>query len=384
MKFTAGSLVGTGCVIALAFSAMQACSASDDDENSTTNGRTTTSAGGSGGSGAGLSVGGGLGVGGSGTGGAGGGCASVGSEATAELAPADIIIAVDTSGSMDLEAGWTQNEMNNLVNAITGSGIDAHVVMISSNDICVPGSLGTGSCPADENLPNYRHIVNGVGSTDALSKILNTYNIGPNQWKDSLRPNATLTFLVVSDDDSSMSASAFTSALLALDPNFQGFKFDAIVSDTEGIISCLNSGACCGIAADEGKVYKQLVTQTGGVFGDLCGQNFGPVFQDMATAIVMGSQISCDYDIPDPGMGTIDYDQVNVEFIPSPMAMPQPIYNVPGGAMDCGPGGGWYYDDPNMPTKILLCPATCTAVQGSTEGKVNVLFGCETLVGPPA
>ena len=38
--------------------------------------------------------------------------------------------------------------------------------------------------------------------------------------------------------------------------------------------------------------------------------------------------------------------------------------------------------DPVNPTQILFCPATCDYVQMSTEGKVTVKFGCETLVGP--
>jgi hypothetical protein len=53
---------------------------------------------------------------------------------------------------------------------------------------------------------------------------------------------------------------------------------------------------------------------------------------------------------------------------------------VPGGLPDCGAAGGWYYDNPQNPTKIIMCPTTCDEVQG---GKVTVVFGCETLVGPP-
>src|SRR5262245_17184359 len=171
-------------------------------------------------------------------GGTGGGCAETSSEAKVGFAPADIIIAVDTSGSMGDEAQWTQANMNAMVQAIVGSGIDAHVVMISSSAICVPAPLGSGTCPNDEKLPNYRHVPQNVGSTNALSVLLTTYP----QWQTSLRPNATKTFVVVSDDNSSMSASAFTNQLLTLDPTFQGFKFDGIVSFQDPFIACISAG----------------------------------------------------------------------------------------------------------------------------------------------
>ena len=40
-------------------------------------------------------------------------------------------------------------------------------------------------------------------------------------------------------------------------------------------------------------------------------------------------------------------------------------------------GNGWYYDNDAAPTKILLCPSTCSMVK-NTKGQVDVLFGCAT------
>ncbi|MBW2454059.1 MAG: hypothetical protein JRI68_06100, partial [Deltaproteobacteria bacterium] len=137
-------------------------------------------------------------------------CAEASSKAQDGEAPADIIIVVDTSGSMDLEAQWTQQNMNEMVNIIAGSGIDAHVVMIASTEICVPAPLGSGSCPNDENLPGFRHVQQSVGSNNALQLILATYP----EWKDSLRQAATKTFVAVSDDDSDLGAGGFTDQLL--------------------------------------------------------------------------------------------------------------------------------------------------------------------------
>ena len=193
----------------------------------------------------------------------GGACAGVSSEATSETQPADIIIAVDTSGSMDEESAEVQQNLNNFASIIAGSGIDVHVVLIADSSVCIPAPLGSGACAgADESLPGYRHVVQSVGSTNALQLILDTYP----QWQSSLRPNASKTIAVVSDDDSDLGAAAFTNQLLALDPGFQGYKFDSIVSSQNPqtcVFQCFQgggAGVCCPgcvpLSAAEGTVYK--------------------------------------------------------------------------------------------------------------------------------
>ncbi len=336
------------------------------------------------------------GTGGAATTGVGGGCAKSASEATSKPQPADIIIAVDTSGSMDEEIAQVQQNLNNFATIIVNSGIDVHVILLADAGICIPAPLGNGACNgADEKLPTYRHVLETVNSTDALQKFISTYP----QWKDALRPDASKTFAVVSDDDSDLSAASFTAQLQALDPpTFQNFKFDAIISfDDPGVCTvCLLGGCamcaskCCNtqlfcapISAAEGKVYKQLVQQTGGVIGDLCTQNFGPVFADMGTAVVEGSSISCSYDIPKPDEGMVDPGKVNVSYTPGGGGAEQAILAAPGGVSGCGQKGGWYYDDPMNPTKIIMCPTTCAALQGDVGGKVEVIFGCETVIKPP-
>lgn len=359
-------------------------------------------AGGSGGQGTGASgAAGGAGgnFGGSGTGGTGGfeECAGVSSTATAQLQPADIIIAVDTSGSMDEESAEVQANLNAFASLIVASGIDVHVVLIADANVCIPAPLGSGQCGgADENLPSFRHVVQTVNSTDALSLMISTYPL----WSSSLRPGATKTLAVVSDDDSDLGAAAFTSQLLALDPpTFQGFKFDSIVSSTSPD-ACIFGGCffncgtctnpCCDqstfcqpLSAEQGTVYQALTAQTMGVNGDLCSQDFDPVFQSMATAVVQSSALSCSYEIPPPPEGeTLDPGLVNVVYTTGAGAETQ-IPNVPGGVADCDAQGGWYFDDAVNPTEVIVCPATCTVLQADTAGKVDVVFGCETVVVVP-
>ncbi len=93
---------------------------------------------------------------------------------------------------------------------------------------------------------------------------------------------------------------------------------------------------------------------------------------------IQGDQLACDFPIPtqDGGMA-VDPKLINVDFTPSG-GMTEVFGQVPDEAA-CGWGDGWYYDDPNQPTKILLCPASCAKVQADEHPKVDVLVGCASV-----
>ena len=394
------ALVGLVGILVLALVVSQACSAGGGSSGSESSGTPNGSGGAGGlmisGTGGNINLGGNMNTGG------GDNCEEIIAEADEGVLPADVIFVVDNSGSMNAEAQATQQAIADFASIIINAMIDVHVILISADNtddagVCAPPPLGSGSCPNDENLPIFRHVNVGVGSSDGLQKILDTYPM----WSAQLRANATKTIGIITDDDSALGATDFTTQLIALDPTFQGFKFDAIVafedSSTNETNCELFSGGncaafpCCGpnddpippcayIPADVGAVYQQLVSQTNGVIEDICIQQFSQVFQDMATAVVQGSQIPCIYDIPDPGGNNeIDFGKVNVEYRQDANATPQDIFFVQSEG-DCDASGGWYYDDPQNPTQILLCEATCTAVQQSTDGSVSVLFGCATKI----
>ena len=56
---------------------------------------------------------------------------------------------------------------------------------------------------------------------------------------------------------------------------------------------------------------------TGGQQGNLCTQDFAPVFGAVTQAVVQGSMLACEWTIPTPSDGsTIDPGKVNVELVP--------------------------------------------------------------------
>ncbi|MFO0586960.1 MAG: VWA domain-containing protein [Polyangiaceae bacterium] len=99
---------------------------------------------------------------------------------------------------------------------------------------------------------------------------------------------------------------------------------------------------------------------------------------EAALASIQQSALGCEYTIPVPQMGMVDYGKVNVQYTPGGGGAPQVIANVANAAA-CDPQlGGWYYDNNAMPTKIILCDKQCAQVSADQTGKVDILLGCAT------
>ena len=306
-------------------------------------------------------------------------CESIDMMATVGLQPADIIIIVDNSGSMDFEAGQVQSRLNQFSSQIFLANIDSHVVLISSIDgdtgVCLDPPLGSGGCPADDNNPVlYTHIIDGVDSNNALQKLISHHA----DWAPVMRATASKHIIVVTDDESDLSAADFQAMWAALDPSYVPYKLHAIAAPEGPVAGCLNQTSCCITAAAAGTVYIELTSATGGVFGNLCDQEFQPIFDAVAEQVIQGSAIACEFDIPDPPPGE-DFDptKVNVEFFDGVGSLD--IGNVDSLAACAGVTDGWYYDDPASPQTILLCPQTCDTIQGFTNAEISIQFGCATV-----
>jgi len=309
-------------------------------------------------------------------------CAAVSETAENEFLPVDIIFAIDTSGSMTEEKNFVQQNMNMFSQQIFLANIDHHVVLISDpspDGPCINVPLGSGQCPNDSKLPEYLHVNQSVGSTNALDIILATQPM----WAASIRPGSVKHLVVVSDDNSGMDAATFDAAFKAIDPDYAGYFFHAIVAyENPDPLECFGGASCCAgfipISADVGQVYLDLVNLTGGVSGDLCEQQFGPVFNQIAQSVLGTTPLACEWDIPTPPEGeTFDPTKVNVELELDGSL--ESIFYVENEAA-CAGGDGWYYfPDSVNPETIRICPTTCSKVQAANQASVDILFGCETI-----
>ena len=354
----------------------------DDDPNTSSGGRSGSSTSGSGNgngrAGAGTAGGGG---GGNVGGGDAAACMTFSAAAVNSLRPADVILAVDQSGSMDLETEWVRVGLNSLATKVAASGVDMRVVVIAEsgdvpNSLCVPAPLGSGRCPGDENSPLLTRVNQHVHSRNALKIILGVYS----DYADVLRDSAIKHIIVVTDDDSDLPADAFRKGLKALAPqSFADFYFHGIYAFTSP--ECAGGyNACCDVSANEGLVYRDLVAATGGVESDLCEQHFAPVWDAVSESIANNAPFRCDWAVPDPpDRMVVDPEAIDVTVSVDGSALD--VTRVADSSACSAYGREWYYDDSVSPAQLHACPEFCADLQDADDVSVEILFGCKEM--PP-
>jgi hypothetical protein len=388
-------------------------------------------------------------------------CAAVEVTATVETLPVDIIWVVDNSASMEPSIRQVRDGMNAFAARLATSRLDYRLIVLSLRgngntmiggstlyQLCVPPPVGGPGCA--DNAPRFHQIDLNIYSTQPLEQILGTLaqsagytaaegprmgGRGSEPWFDLLRPRATKSFVVVTDDNArlcggpqgcyssgswtntwscsvagatrfdqaedfetypggpspwggsrNLGPGILTSAYDLPDtgPLFEGYTFNAIYgygSDSDPRVACGECGSG-SIIASPGPTYSTLVERTGGVRARLCdtATAWGPFFERLATNVVDTSRIDCQVDLPTPPDGMFfTPDRVNVT-IETSGAGDITIGRVPNAAA-CGRSGGWYYDNEMTPTQVILCPTSCerARVEVRTGASLKVGFGCESV-----
>lgn len=268
------------------------------------------------------------------------------------ITPVDIVIVVDSSGSMRDENDAIAANLNAFSDSISNAGLDHRVVLIGRAN--VPPPLG--------NSNRFLRINRNVGSHNSLLELLGTYN----QYDQFLRDDSAKHIVAITDDTSSISANNFAAQLnstIKFDPG--NWVFHSVV----GLGNIPNVG--CNTAAGFGSNYLQLSQQTGGFTAPVCGANFQEVFEGIYAAVSFRG-LPCSVDIPPPPENSV-FDPDNVEVIHIRQDGTQ-LY-LQGPDPSCA-GDGWRFDNPNNPTRIEACETTCEALQSDKTGGLTVGFGC--------
>lgn len=96
---------------------------------------------------------------------------------------------------------------------------------------------------------------------------------------------------------------------------------------------------------------------------------------DALNAIRIAAQVPCELAIPDPPSGhTLDLTQVNVVRTSIRCESATIGYRETGAS--CDSSGGWYFDDPSAPKKVVLCKASCDDVSMPGE-QLSFSLGCD-------
>ncbi|MBN9168276.1 MAG: VWA domain-containing protein [Myxococcales bacterium] len=297
-------------------------------------------------------------------------------------AKVDIIFVIDNSGSMGEEMAQVQANINNFAKKIGSSGLDYQVIFIvrkTGGDlkICVPEPLAKPGCA--DNPPLFRHIDQSVGSSNSFQLILSTYdNSNANlAWGQHLRADAFKVFIGVSDDGrSDLEAAKFDQDLIAKGAGQFGtaenrkYAYHAICGWTEGTTP--PSTQKCSSADGNGIKYQNLALLTGGLIDSVCKTDYSGVLDNIGKGIV--DRLACELGYPTAQAA--DPTTVEVQFTPTGKAS-QKLVQVTDVSKCAANPDGWYYDDMNKPTKIILCKSICDTANTTPGSKIEALVGCK-------
>jgi hypothetical protein len=296
----------------------------------------------------------------------------------------NIVWVIDSSGSMDEEAALVQENLNQFVESIVQAGLSDYrvVVMTEQGFVSVPEPLGSDTA-------HYRFVDEEVGSEEPLSDLLGRYG----DYADFLLPGATTHFVVVTDDESEIPASEFVASMQG-ELGAAPFRVHAIASppgapsappeqgnDWEDLFGGGDDDdtGCVGTrgnAAAPGAEHWEAAALTEGLTFSICEEDWSGLFSELATAVSDAATIPCELPLPAPESGSLDENLVNVVLSTDGQAA-QAIPRVQGSSA-CGSNAGWYYDAPDAPSRIFLCPSSCQVAQ--TAALLDIALGCDTLV----
>ena len=373
------SRVLTGMISVLGLGALVvACGSSGNDSDFGASGGSSGSSGSSGESSSGFGSSGNN----SSSGASGGGCSAT--IAPTGKAKVDIIFVIDDSGSMTEEMNQIKVNVNKFASKIGGTGLDYRVIFIvkkatsptqTGNVICVPAPLAGANCA--DNPPQFHHINQDVQSRDSLQLILSTYDSGNAAlaWNKHLRPEATKVFVEVTDDQSAISAAQFDTQLLAKAPAgmfgtaaARKYIFHSIVGWKEG--TAVLSAQKCDSAVNTGSVYQELSQLTKGIVDSVCKLDYSSTLDNIAKDVT--DKLACDLTLPPAA--TADPSKVVVKETP-PGGSPTDLVQVTDASKCAANANAWYYDDNAKPTKVILCPSTCSAAN-TKQSKIEAAVGC--------
>jgi hypothetical protein len=364
-------------------------------------------------------------------------CNSATAIAQVENLPVDIIWVVDNSVSMAPAIQEVQSGLDGFAALVDSGALDYRVILLSlrgeglmsvggSNryGLCIPPPLSADNACGDG--PNFFHVSVDIRSTQPIEQFLGTLGQttgytasnarGSEPWLQLLRPEATKTLVFVTDDNARTCSLPAGASCSPADPPltdtsledfpgggnpfnsnslgpgiltstygnlFTNYTFNAIYGwgdPADPSIRCTYPDSSS--PPSSGPTYTSLVLATGGVRAQLCDGTaaWGPFFDAVATAVEQTSRIDCTIAIPDPpSQMTFQTDLINVWVDTG--GGPARLAKV-ADASACGTAGGWYYDDDSNPTAVILCPATCDALQAAPNENrsVDVQFGCTTIV----
>ncbi len=297
-------------------------------------------------------------------------CTSTSAEA--ERVQLDMIFVIDRSQSMT-GTKWigTKSALTTFFNDPASSKIGAGLVFFPNNNNaspCIPEEYESLDVPIGTLPGNAFALTNAMpadatgGSTPTYGALKGALHVAT-AYQEAHPKRKTIVVLATDGDPNSCGAVTITDIanLAKAARNYNGVLTYVVAVEGSDIIN-VNQ-----IAAAGGTVTAYDITS------DI--DQFTAKIEE-----IRGAALGCEFVIPPPPNGMdLDPDKVNFSYTPHGVGMPKLLLRADD-LVDCNGKPGWYYDNNGIPTKIILCPASCATVQADANAKVDVLFGCKSQI----
>ncbi len=301
-------------------------------------------------------------------------CTCASSTQTANVAPLDLFIMMDQSGSMDLKTGTGVTKWAAIAAAIKAFVNDANSVGIAVGiqyfplATCSSAEYATPEVPIADLPANATNIMASIakhgpnGSTPTAAALDGAISYAQTYGKS----HAGHTIAVVLATDGVPTGCAPLDTIPAV------AKIAAA-----GVTSAANIRTfVIGVGTETASL--NAIAVGGATKAAIIVDVAGNVEQQFAAALkaIQGQALACSYAIPLPSDGkTLDLTKVNVQ-ITLGAGKPQMLNYVPTDKDCSSTTGGWHFDDPVTPSKILLCATSCALPLSVSTAKVEILLGC--------
>jgi Mg-chelatase subunit ChlD len=296
-----------------------------------------------------------------------GACASI--SAAAERVQLDMIFLIDRSGSMS-GPKWTgtKSALSKFFNdpASNKIGVGLSYFPNYKAEPCIPEDYYTLNVPID-TLPDNTFALTNSMPADATGGTTPTWGAlkgalaAATAYQDA-HPTHKVILVLATDGDPNGCGATTIDDIAALAKSARAYNgvLTYVIGVAGSTIANLNK-----IAAAGGTTAAYDVT--------LDINEFAAKIEE-----IRGASLGCEFEIPPPPGGEdLDPDKVNFSYTPKGVGEAKLLLRADDLA-DCNGKPGWYYDNNDKPTKILLCPASCATVQADTQAEVEALFGCKS------
>ena len=295
-----------------------------------------------------------------------GSCQCAGSTAEAQKIPIDVFVILDRSGSMT-GSRWTgvTTALKDFVDAPTSSGVGMSLEYFPplSGGECTAADYANpqvayGVLPAHSSaIKNSLNSTSPSGVTPTLPAVTGTIQAA--KAHQNANPNHKVIVLLATDGEPNGCSSTIDNVANAASSSVNNAPQVPVYVIGIGNVAGLNQVAAAG------GTNSAFIVDGGNSAAFLA-----------AMQQIQLQSLGCEFLLPDlPAGEMLDPTKVNVIFTPGGSS--SGVLNNVGDANGCN-GAGWYYDNAQVPTKILLCPDTCNVIKTDFDAKLEIQLGCPT------